>query len=48
MLNVIFRIYWSDEVMFDVCEACAPVPGEVEWNVIAIRYDKEKDMEQGD
>lgn len=48
MFDVVFRIHWRDEVFFDVCEACVPVPDEDKYTVLAIRYDKEREMEQGD
>jgi hypothetical protein len=49
ILGIAFRIRWTDEVFFDVCEACSPLPEDrftvQAWSVIA---EKEKEMEQSD
>jgi hypothetical protein len=50
IMGVVFRMYWRDEVFFDVCEQCSPVPGEDILRVESIdwRKQKERDMEQSD
>lgn len=50
MNGVAFRMYWRDGVFFDVCEQCAPVPGEdiLQVESIDLRMQKERDMEQSD
>lgn len=47
MFSVVYRVHWRDEVFFDVCEACCPLPDD-RYLVVTIEYNKEKEMEQSD
>ena len=49
LVGAAFRIYWRDEVFFDVCEACAPLPDE-KYHVHVVDYSKERERmdEQSD